>query len=125
MKKIMVVDDNPNLSALLEATLQNVYDLAFASDGEEALKRAMSEKPDLILLDIMLPKMDGFEVLNHLKKDPKTKSIPVVMLSALSHQEERLKAQQYGADGYIAKPFSPHFLLDTVSQFLSGEKEKP
>ena len=103
----------------MNATLSSEYIVLTASDGVEALDVTRESKPDLILLDIMMPKMDGFEVCRILKSDPDTEFIPIVMLTALGGEEETNKGKQVGANKYISKPFSPRALLDTVSNFLA------
>ena len=118
-KKILIADDNARLRILVNATLSSEYIVLTASDGVEALDVTRESKPDLILLDIMMPKMDGFEVCRILKSDPDTEFIPIVMLTALGGEEETNKGKQVGANKYISKPFSPRALLDTVSNFLA------
>lgn len=104
---------------LVSATLRSEeYQLLEASDGEETLALARSEHPDLILLDIAMPKIDGFEVCGRLKSDPDTNRIRVVMLTARVQEAERLRGEEVGADGYFTKPFSPLALLHRISEVL-------
>lgn len=114
-KKIMIVDDEPHIIELVKVCLEDTeYDVIEAVDGEEALQKIKESQPDLILLDIMLPKMDGYEVCRILKEDPETKSIPVVMLTAKGQEEDRNRGLECGVDAYMTKPFSPLKLLTEV-----------
>jgi DNA-binding response OmpR family regulator len=118
-KKILIVDDEQFiLMALTDAVENEGFVCLTASDGEEALAVARREKPDLILLDIMMPKKDGFEVCKELKSDPETKHIPVVMLSAKSQAVDIEKGKQVGADDYVTKPFRPSTLRKLFSDVL-------
>ena len=105
--RILLVDDEPmNIHVLVEA-LKNSYELVVATNGKEALKLAESEpQPDLILLDIMMPEMDGYEVIKRLKDNNNTKEIPVIFVSALSEIENEAKGLKVGAVDYITKPFN-------------------
>lgn len=115
---ILIVDDEPNVRLLVSSMLGKDYTVIGASDGKEAINIARSQKPDLILMDIMMPKMDGYIACHTIKKDPVTKAIPVVMLTAIGHELNVKLSKEMGADGYITKPFSLKDLLDTISQFL-------
>ena len=123
MKTILVADDEEGVRALIVATLgrENRYHLLLAEDGEEALRIARKEKPDLLLLDIMMPKKDGYGVCQELKKDPTTSNTKVVMLTALAQEADRQKAKKAGADDYFTKPFSPTALLKKVDGLLAQE----
>ena len=122
MGKVLVVDDDKDILALVRATLQgdDRYKIFLAEDGEEAVRIAKQEKPDLIFLDIMMPKMNGYEVCQVLKGDPHTTDIKVIMLTALGQEFDRQKAMDSGADGYFTKPFSPTALLEEVDKVLSA-----
>lgn len=112
----MLADDDPTIRLLVHATLRNdAYELIEAADGEEALVLARSERPDLILLDVAMPRLDGLEVCRQLKSDPSTQGIQIIMLTArpLDPLGERL-----GADGYFTKPFSPLALLAKIGDVL-------
>ncbi|MDD5225594.1 MAG: response regulator [Candidatus Omnitrophica bacterium] len=119
MKKILVIDDEPQILLMVSARLKaNGYDVFTAFSGEQGLKRAKKEIPDLILLDHVMPEMDGDEVLKRLKKDAVTKSIPVVMFTA---NIKRVKVGEYQARGAvdcIYKPFLPEELLAMVKKVL-------
>lgn len=118
-KRILLADDDPKLRELIRATLEGYFELLEAVDGEEALKISREEKPDLILLDIMMPKLDGFEVCRRLKSDDSTGSIKVIMLTARAAKEDIRRGEEVGADAYFVKPFSPKALLDKVNEVLS------
>jgi DNA-binding response OmpR family regulator len=111
-KKILVVDDEDDILHFLELVLREKgYDVATASGGHEALTKAQIERPHLILLDIMMPQMDGWEVLKLLRVDEETADIPVAMLSARTEAKDRVQGLQEGAIDYICKPFSLQELL--------------
>lgn len=119
-KKVMLADDEERVLALVAATLEDEsrYQLLLARDGAEAIDVARREKPDLLFLDILMPKFDGYEVCQALKENPDTARIKIVMLTALSQDFERKKAEMAGADGYFTKPFSPTALLEKVEEVL-------
>jgi two-component system phosphate regulon response regulator PhoB len=109
---ILAVDDETDILKLLRYNLSNAgYGFLEAEDGPEALELAKKSLPDLILLDVMLPNMDGNEILKRLKADPDTKGIPVIMLTAKGEEIDRVLGLELGADDYIVKPFSPRELL--------------
>jgi len=120
MKKILIADDRRQVVELVRVSLEGEdYEIVGASNGKEALKRARLERPDLILLDVVMPKMDGFEVCRQLKKDPQTQEIPIIMLTAKGQEVDKEKARQLGASGYVTKPFSPSALLTRVEEILA------
>jgi len=117
--KILVVDDYPANVKLLERNLQVAgYETAVAYDGEEALQRVQAERPDLILLDVMLPKIDGFEVCRRLRADEATAVIPIIMITALKDTEDRIRGLEAGADDFLSKPFDRGELLARVKGLL-------
>ena len=120
MKKILVIDDDQFFSKTLEATLPaGKYTLLSAEDGEIGLELAKKELPAVILLDIMMPKMDGFAVLTELKKDSKTKNIPVLLLTNLGQKADIEKGQKLGANDYIVKSsMTPSQVLEKIKSFL-------
>jgi len=120
MKKILVVDDKPEVVQLVKATLEGEdYQVIDASDGREALEKIGKEKPDLVLLDVIMPKMDGFEVLTKVKNDPQTKDIPIIMLTARGQKLDKDKGRRLGAQDYIVKPFSPSHLLRKIEEIMA------
>jgi len=129
MPKILVVDDEKNILELVRFNLERAgYQVLVTLDGASALELARKEIPDLILLDVMLPEIDGFEVCRELRMDPATKEIPIVMLSARADEFDRVLGLEIGADDYITKPFSPRELIARVRARLrrvSREENKP
>jgi DNA-binding response OmpR family regulator len=114
-KKILVVDDEEDILHFLEMVLKEKgYEVVTASGGHEALTRAQIESPDLVLLDVMMPQMDGWEVLKLLRVDDGTAHIPVAMLSARTEAKDRVQGLQEGAIDYICKPFSLQELLGKI-----------
>ncbi|MGH2784441.1 MAG: response regulator transcription factor [Actinomycetota bacterium] len=126
-KGVLVVDDDRVIQQLLEVNLEleGYQVVGTASDGREAIALAEKLKPDLILLDIMMPKMDGLEVCRHLKSDPNLAKIPVVLLSARAQDMDIREGLEIGADAYLTKPFDPVELLDVVGRLLAGERILP
>ena len=116
---VLVVDDTPDNLSLMSGLLKDEYKVKVATGGERALKIAQTDPPpQLILLDIMMPEMDGFEVIRRLKNDPKTQSIPVIFLSAKALPEDRQKGIDLGAVDYITKPIDPMMILDRVKAHI-------
>jgi CheY-like chemotaxis protein len=120
MKKILIIDDEPQILLLLSNRLKvNGYAVITASSGEEGLEKTEKEMPDLVLLDQVMPAMDGREVLDHLKKDPLTKHIPVLIFTADVKKVKVKEVQMRGAADCLFKPFSPEELLDKVKEVLN------
>ena len=114
-KKIMIVDDEPEMVEMLEMRLKNEgYDVVTAASGEECLKKAGEEYPDLILLDVLLPGMSGLEVSKRLKENKLTKNIPIIMVTALIGNDAKAKGMEKGAAYFISKPFDPEDLLSEI-----------
>jgi DNA-binding response OmpR family regulator len=112
--RILVVDDEPDLIAVLRMGLQmEGFEVLEAADGAEGLRRAREDKPDLVVLDLMLPKMDGYQVCRSLKFDPRYKNLPILILSARPGDQDRRLALEMGADDFIRKPYD---LKDLVSR---------
>jgi two-component system alkaline phosphatase synthesis response regulator PhoP len=123
--KILLVDDEENIRKLVHYNLiLDGYDVIMAVNGKEGLEKAIQEKPDLILLDIMMPEMDGLEVCSRLKKNPETRDIPIFMLSAKGQMQDLEDAYDVGADNYITKPFDVDKLSETIQFKLKKLKEK-
>jgi phosphoserine phosphatase RsbU/P len=113
---ILVVDDDPDIARFVEVNLRSAgYDVAVAADGEEALTRASSLRPDLVLLDVMMPRIDGFEVAQRLRKNPQTANTSIIMLTAKALSADKVTGLQSGADDYIIKPFDPEELRARVA----------
>ena len=119
-KKILLVDDEKDLVSTVTFRLEaNGYEVVVAYDGEEALRLAKSEAPDLIILDLMLPKIDGYKVCATLKNDRKYKHIPVMLFSARAQETDRRSGKAAGADAYMTKPFEPKALLEKVKELTT------
>jgi DNA-binding response OmpR family regulator len=118
-KKILVVDDDPDMVDLLVFTLRRErFLIGTAADGIEAIEKARSLRPDLILLDLLLPELDGFAVCETLRRAPATASIPVIMVTAVSSQFSRLAGLDAGAIDFVQKPFSPKALVHRIKEIL-------
>ena len=125
-KKILVVDDEADVLDLVCMNLRAAgYNVAAAENGAIALQKAKAEKPDLIVLDLMLPEMNGLEVCKALKKDDLTSTVPIIMLTAKTEEVDRIVGLELGADDYVAKPFSPRELVLRVKSVLRRGQEKP
>lgn len=123
--RILIIDDNKDLLELVSYTLMLEGHEVFTSpNGEEGIKEAVRKKPDLILLDIMMPIMDGFQTCQKMKSHKKLKDIPVIMLTALSAMGDIEKAFRCGANDYISKPFEIHQLGETISRKITQYKTK-
>ena len=117
--KILVVDDEIYIVHILDFSLgMEGYEVLTASDGEQALETAQREQPDLIVLDIMMPKLDGYETCKLLKADDRTRQIPVILLSAKGRHTDQKIGYEVGADDYITKPFSPRKLVERINTLL-------
>ena len=122
---ILVVDDEPSIVRLVTATLESKgYEVIPAYDGEEALVKVKHHKPDLIILDIMMPHMDGRECRKRLLDNPETAEIPVIHLSAVGNFEKQLNAVEGGITDYVTKPFTPSDLADRVKDMLDPTKRE-
>ncbi len=122
MKKILVADDEEYIRELICTTIGlGSYDIYKAHDGEEALEMARKVQPDLMLLDVRMPKMTGFEVCKAIKDDPATRDIYIIILSAFDLDEDKRAGAEAGANDYFVKPFSPIALLDKVSDILEDK----
>jgi DNA-binding response OmpR family regulator len=118
-KRILLVDDEPELLMLVEARLlANGYEVGTASDGQAALEKVKLDRPDLIILDLMLPKMDGFRVCALLKKDSLYAKIPIILFTAKVQKESQKMGEEAGADAYVIKPFEPQILLKKIQELI-------
>jgi len=118
--EILIADDELHIRQLVNSTLGRDYSILEASNGEEAINIARRQKPDLILLDIIMPKVDGFAACSLIKTDKATKGIPVVMLTGIGYEPNKKLAKGLGANGYITKPFNLGDLLNMVEQYVSA-----
>ena len=118
-KRILLVDDEPYIVLTVSTRLKgNGYEVITAEDGQAGLDMARKEKPDLIILDLMLPKIDGFKVCGLLKRDIRYSKIPVVIFTAKAQEEDQRLGQEMGADAYLIKPFKAEVLLETIQKLL-------
>ena len=119
MKKILVVDDETQMVEMLKMRLEaSNYTVTTASDGMEGLSKAKSDNPDLIILDLMLPKLDGYQVCRMLKFDKTLAKIPIIMLTALGEREDREWGKKVKADSYLTKPFDTEELLEKIKSLI-------
>jgi two-component system, cell cycle response regulator DivK len=121
-KRILIIEDQEDNRAIMRDLLTGAgFELIEAADGEEGVKLAQSERPDLILMDIQLPIVDGYEATRRIKAVPELKSIPIIAVTSYALSGDEAKTREAGCDGYVAKPFSPRQLLAKVREFLPGE----
>ncbi len=121
MSKVLVVEDSVTQREMITDLLRGSgLEVTVATDGVEALEKVQNQRPDLVVLDIVMPRMNGYEVCRRLKADPKTQNVPVVMCSSKGEEFDRYWGMRQGADAYIAKPFQPKELVGTVKQLLRG-----
>lgn len=118
-KKILIIEDESDLVDLVKIRLEaNQYDVISAPDGKAGLEKIKKERPDLIILDVLMPEMDGFEVCRKIRVDDKYKKIPVIMLTVKFQPSDLKFARDLGADAYITKPFEPEVLLEYIKKLL-------
>ena len=123
--RVLVIDDEPDVLLLCRVNLSlSGMDVIEASDGEGGIRRAVAETPDVIVLDVMMPRMDGFTVLKELKHRPSTAEIPVIMLTAKAQQEDQLQGWVAGVADYVTKPFSPSELAGAVTRVSGMSSEE-
>jgi twitching motility two-component system response regulator PilH len=119
MKKVLVVEDSPPQREMIATLLKDSgLSVISAIDGQEALEQIQNSCPDLVVMDIVMPRMNGYELCRKIKTDPKTEKVPVVMCSSKGEEFDRYWGMRQGADAYIAKPFQPQELVSTVKQLL-------
>ena len=124
-RKILTCDDEKHIVRLIQVNLERQgYEVITAYNGVECLEKVASDRPDLIVLDVMMPEMTGFEVLEALKKDPDTAEIPVIMLTARAQDADVLRGWQSGVECYLTKPFNPMELIAFVKRIFSMEDNK-
>jgi len=122
--KILIIDDVPANIQIMHAVLRDDYSVFFATSGRDGIRMAQKELPDLILLDIMMPDMDGYEVCTKIKSDPLTRQIPVIFITAMSNVEDEAKGLELGAIDYITKPFSPPIVNARVKNHLELKRHR-
>jgi CheY-like chemotaxis protein len=126
MGRVLVIDDEPDVLLLCRVNLQHAgHEVLEAQDGEHGIADAVAERPDAIVLDLMMPNLDGYQVLRVLRDDERTRDLPVLILTAKVQMEDHRRCLQLGADGFLTKPFSPEVLSDALQDVLSlGEDER-
>jgi DNA-binding response OmpR family regulator len=121
--QVLVVEDDPEINELVGAYVQLAgYEYASALNGTVALRKVTEHRPALVVLDVMLPDIDGFEVARRLKGEEQTRHIPIVMLTALDRDEHRQRSRQMGVADYLTKPFDPDRLMDAIRRNANGRK---
>lgn len=119
MKTILIADDEADLLETISFRLEaSGYSVITALDGQEAVDKARAAKPDIILLDVMMPKMNGFQACKEIKTDPATRSIPIIILSAKTQQSDKFWGEEVGADSYVTKPFEAADLLSAIKKLI-------
>ena len=118
-RKILTIDDDPDILDVLMLTLQDEFDIVQAHDGQEGLKKAQEILPDLIITDVMMPKMDGFHVCAMLKKDKRFQNIPIILLTGRLAEDDKATGKEVKADVYLNKPFNPPELLTAVKSLIN------
>jgi DNA-binding response OmpR family regulator len=122
-QRILIVDDDPNILKLLRLNLEmEGYDVVEAADGKEALEAVAEHAPDLVLCDVMMPQLNGLEVVTRLRKDPAHAKLPIVMLSAKAQEMDVQHGKRVGADDYVTKPFDPDDLIALVQRLLERKR---
>ena len=121
MKKILAVDDHVHIVRLIQVNLDKDFTVITAGDGEEGMEKARQERPDLIILDVVMPKKDGFAMLSELKEDPTLCHVPVIMLTVKAQNADIVRGLHEGAQYYLPKPFHPSELHALVARVLAGE----
>jgi two-component system alkaline phosphatase synthesis response regulator PhoP len=121
-RKILIIEDDRSAARLAQYTIQQAgYDVILAYDGYEGLEKTLNEHPDLVILDIMLPGLDGYEVCHRLRAEPETITLPILMISAKAREEDRNIGLKVGADDYLAKPVEPSVMLAKIAELLTGK----
>ena len=126
MEKVLIIEDEVDIAQLVAFNLErNGYLVDQVHDGREGLKKILKDQPDLVILDLMLPGLDGYKILKKMQRDPRSHSIPVLMLTAKSQIDDRLKGLELGADDYLTKPFSPKELILRAKAILKRNRVTP
>ena len=121
LKKVLVIDDNPTIVELIKyaVNLQAAYEVVVAYDGIEGLERVFAEQPDCVIIDVKMPRMDGYKLVRCLRGDPRTANIPLIILSAMTREEDQMKGLLSGADEYLTKPFKPAALNEAIKHVFA------
>ena len=120
MKKVLVIDDNPTIVELIKyaVNLQGRYDVVVAYDGVEGLERVYAEQPDCVIIDVKMPRMDGYKLARCLRGDPRTTNVPLIILSAMTREQDQMAGYLSGVDEYLTKPFKPSALNAAIERVL-------
>ena len=120
MKKVLVIDDNPTIVELIKyaVNLQGRYDVVVAYDGVEGLERVYLEQPDCVIIDVKMPRMDGYQLARCLRGDPRTLNVPLIILSAMTREQDQMTGYLSGVDEYLTKPFKPSALNAAIERVL-------
>ena len=122
--KVLVCDDERHIVRLIQVNLERQgYNVVTAFDGKEGLEKIRAEKPNVVVLDVMMPYMDGFEVLKTIRREPETENLPVIMLTAKAQDKDVFEGYHYGADMYLTKPFNPMELVTFVKRIVQGNDD--
>ncbi|HEV7237377.1 MAG TPA: response regulator [Ktedonobacteraceae bacterium] len=129
MKKVLVIDDNPTIVELIKyaVNLQGTYQVVVAYDGVQGLERVYVEHPDCVIIDVKMPRMDGYQLVRCLRGDPRTADTPLIILSAMTREEDQLTGSLSGVDEYLTKPFKPSALnaaIDRVLQLTPADRQR-
>src|SRR5258706_132987 len=118
LKKVLVIDDNPTIVELIKyaVNLHGAFDVVVAYDGVAVLERVFAEQPDCVIIDVKMPRMDGYKLVRCLRGDPRTSDIPLIILSAMTREEDQMKGMLSGADAYLTKPFKPAALNEAIER---------
>ena len=129
MKKVLVIDDNPTIVELIKyaVNLQGRYDVVVAYDGVEGLARVYAEQPDCVIIDVKMPRMDGYKLARCLRGDPRTTDVPLIILSAMTREQDQMAGYLSGVDEYLTKPFKPSALnaaIERVLQLTPADRQR-
>ena len=125
-KKILVIEDDPATSRLIDYSLRHHgYEVVTANNGHEGVKKAQSESPDLVILDVMLPGVDGYEICRRLRSNPETAALPIIIFSAKAQESDREAGLECGADDYLTKPAAPAEIVARVYKLLAKKSRQP
>ena len=121
-KRVLLAEDHPGTIEVMQLELEVLgYDVTVAQDGQEAVQKATAEPPDVIVMDMLMPKMDGFQAASSIRQNPKTKDIPILAATALARPGDREKCLESGCDGYIAKPFTHKQLGAAIDRLIEAQ----